>query len=195
MTPPISLEKLRKVMNAIAEKKGEFSAFAVVMRVNTPWLWDLVVAAPWLKSGIFASAGEVFRLLEKQLGKRALRRLGVLVLPNTPETRAELAELNIDGGETRIYRRRLFGAEVEEAVMLRAKPVAGFGLRASRRRRPAQAEKRPAARRPAKRVRNRASEDVVKQRSTQYAQNPLSLIAKNALRVPRVLRCTSGSRS
>ena len=156
MTPPISLEKLRKVMNAIAEKKGEFSAFAVVMRVNTPWLWDLVVAAPWLKSGIFASAGEVFRLLEKQLGKRALRRLGVLVLPNTSETRAELAELNIDGGETRIYRRRLFGTEVEEAIILRAKPVAGFGLRASRRRRPAQARKRQAARRPAKRVRNRA---------------------------------------
>src|SRR5206468_7150523 len=133
-----------------------FLARVLLLRVDVPWVWDLVVAAPWLKLGIFASAGEVFRLLEKQLGKRALRRLGVLVLPNTPETRAELAELNIDGGETRIYRRRLFGAEVEEAVILRAKPVAGFGLRASRRRRPAQAEKRPAAGRPAKRVRYRA---------------------------------------
>jgi len=157
-SPPFCVQR---VFGGCSEKKlpsegDTFLARVLLLRVDAIWVWDLVVDAPWLKLGIISSAVVVFRLLEKQLGKRALRRLGVLVLPNTPETRAELAELNIDGGETRIYRRRLFGTEVEEAIILRAKPVAGFGLRASRRRRPAQAEKRPAARRPAKRVRNRA---------------------------------------
>src|SRR5204863_8773943 len=32
-----------------------------------------------------------------------------------------------------------------------------------------------------------------KRRSTQNAQNPLNLFAKNAPRVPRLLRCTSGA--
>src|SRR5438876_3562461 len=122
MTP---LPQLREAMNAIAEEKGHFSLFAVVKRADSPWQWDLVVAAPWLKVGRLKALAELVRLLEQQLGKREVRRFGRIATlePNSRETRAELAALNIDNTERRFHHTTLFGADVEEAVVLRAKPA------------------------------------------------------------------------
>jgi hypothetical protein len=156
MTP---LPQLREAMNAIAEKKGQFSLFAMVKRADSPGQWDLVVAAPWLKVGRLKALAELVRLLEKQLGKREVRRFGRIATlePNSRETRAELAALNIDNTERRFQHTTLFGADVEEAVVLRAKPArAPSDVRASTQRRPPRHRKTLGQRQPVKRARNRA---------------------------------------
>jgi hypothetical protein len=159
MTPPIAMPKLRKAMHAIAVKKGEFSLFALAIRADSVFQWDLVVAAPWLRFGGRKNQfAEAYRLFDKQLGKRMVRRFGrIAILPDDAETRAELAELNIEDGEVHLYRRHLFGAELEEAIILRAKPVRVSRARTGRQRRPPGRRRVPqSARRRAKSARKRA---------------------------------------
>jgi hypothetical protein len=120
-----TLSKLRDAMNSIAGQKGDFALFGLFMRADSPGRWDLVVAAPWLEVGKLKGLAELVGLLEDQLGEREARGFAKIVTlkPSSPEIRAELAMLNIDGPEKRFYNATLFGADVEEAVILRAKPL------------------------------------------------------------------------
>jgi hypothetical protein len=121
MTP---LPRLRQAMAAIAEEKGEFSLFGLFMRADSPGRWDLVVAAPWLEVGKLKALGEFVGLLEDQLGENEVRRFAKIVTlkASSPEIRSELATLDIDQPEKRFHNTTLFGADVEEAVILRAAP-------------------------------------------------------------------------
>ena len=119
------LPQLRHAMAAIAEKKGDFALFGVFMRADAPGRWDLVVAAPWLEVGQLKAVNELVELLEDQLGERDVRQFAQIVTlkSSSPEIRAELSNLNVTGSEQRFYNTNLFGADVEEAVILRAKPA------------------------------------------------------------------------
>lgn len=119
-----TLPQLREAMNAIAKQKGDFALFGLFMRADSPGRWDLVVAAPWLEVGQLKALGEFIRLLEDRLGEREVRSFAKIITlkPSSPEIRAELTELNIEKPEKRFHNTTLFGADVEEAVILRAKP-------------------------------------------------------------------------
>jgi len=110
-------------MREIAAKKGEFTLFGLFMRSDAPGAWDLVVSAPWLEKGKLKATSELVTLLTDSIGEQALRHFSRVQTVNAdnPALKAILAAFSVDDGEVRVQKSNLFGLEIEDAIILRAK--------------------------------------------------------------------------
>ena len=120
----ISTKKLRKAMHEITAKKGEFTLFALIKRGDSSGgEWDLVVSAPWLETGKLKALGEFVELLGKSLGESNLRDFSRVqtVGGDDPTLNAIVSEFPVEDGERPMSRPGLFGLEIEDAIILRAK--------------------------------------------------------------------------
>jgi len=120
----ISTKKLRKAMHDIAGKKGEFTLFALFMRADSSGgEWDLVVSAPWLETGNLKALGEFVELLANSMGESNLRDFARVqtVGDDDPTLNLILSKFPVEDGELRVSRPGLFGLEIEDAIILRAK--------------------------------------------------------------------------
>ena len=120
----ISTKKLRKAMHDIAAKRGEFTLFALFMRADSSvGLWDLVVSAPWLETGNLKALREFIEVLSKSLGESNLRDVSRVetVGDDDPTLSLILSRFPVEDGELRVSKLRLFGLEIEDAIILRAK--------------------------------------------------------------------------
>jgi hypothetical protein len=137
----IAIDAFRQAMQRIASQKGDFTLYALFKRANGVGNWDLVASAPWLAKSHYQAISELVDLLAKSIGRKSFVGLArVEAIPvNDPNLKALLADFPVDEGEPerRLQNVDLFGLEMEEAIILRAK--------------------RPVAKRPARRVLQRAS--------------------------------------
>jgi len=112
-------------MRQIASPKGDFTLFALFRRANALGKWDLVVSAPWLEQTQYKATREIVDLLAKSIGRKSFVEFArVEVIPgNNPTLKSILADFPVDDGqpERRLQRNDLFGLEMEEAIILRAK--------------------------------------------------------------------------
>jgi hypothetical protein len=123
----IPTSKLRKAMRDISAKKGPFIFFGVLLRENSVGgEWDLVVSAPWLKAYDRKSFSEFAKLFAKSLGNKAIVQLARIsvVPPTDPTLRKLISAHSVDDGEVRIERTTLFGNEIDDGIILRAKRAA-----------------------------------------------------------------------
>jgi len=123
----ISSAVLRKAMHEIAAKKGDFTLFGLFKRADALGMWDLVVSAPWLESGKLNALGELVELLTQSLGKESISQFSrVETVPgNHPTVKYILNTIPVDDGERRLQNTDLFGLQITDAIILRAKrPVA-----------------------------------------------------------------------
>jgi len=122
----ISTTLLRKAMDDIARNRGEFSLFALLLRTNTLGTSDLVVSAPWLAGGIFKATSEFVELLIGSIGRQALPQFGkVLALEmEHPLVAFIIKTFPVASGELRVRSSEFLEFDVEEALILRATPVA-----------------------------------------------------------------------
>lgn len=122
----ISVTRLRKAMREIAAKKGDFSLFGLFKRADSPDTWDLVVSAPWLERGELKALREFTDLLSSEIGEQSLRQFSRIVTlkPSDPAVNAVVSAFSIDDGEVRVRRSTLFGLEIEDAIIMRAKKAA-----------------------------------------------------------------------
>ena len=118
----ISTNQFRKAMHAIAAKKGDFTLFALFQRANGLGNWDLVVAAPWLKTGGYRDISNVVDGVEEAIGRRHFRHVAqvAIVDEKQAEVRSILATLPVEDGEVRLGRTDLFGHEMLQGVIFRA---------------------------------------------------------------------------
>lgn len=139
--PVITVDTFRKAMNRIASQKGDFILYALFKRANGIGEWDLAVSAPWLPRSRYEAATELVDLLIKSIGRKSFVELaGVEPIPtNDPNLKSLLAEFPVGDGEPerRMRNIELFGLDMQEAIILRAK--------------------RPVTKKPARRVLQRAS--------------------------------------
>lgn len=114
---------LRKAMHEIAAKRGHFTLFAKLMRSDAPGTWDLVVSAPWLEKGQLKATSELVELLSDSIGEEALHDFSRIatVGKDHPTVKFILANLPVDDGELRVQSTDLFGLQIDEAVIFRAK--------------------------------------------------------------------------
>lgn len=114
---------LRKAMHEIAAQKGDFTLFALFRRADAPGTWDLVVSAPWLEGGKLKALGQLVELLARSIGRESLSQFSrVEMVPSDNRTvKFILDNIPIDDGERRIQSTDLFGLQIEEAIILRAK--------------------------------------------------------------------------
>ena len=122
----ISTAKLRRAMREIAAKKGDFTLFGLVMRADAPGTWDLVVSAPWLEEGKLKALREFTALLAASIGEESLKQLSrvVTLSDKDPALKAVVVAFSIDDGEIHVQRSNLFGLEIEDAIIMRAKRAA-----------------------------------------------------------------------
>jgi hypothetical protein len=121
----IAVDVFRKAMRQIAAQKGDFTLYALFKRAKGIGEWDLAVSAPWLPKSRYQAASELVDLLVKSIGRRSFVELArVEPIPtNDPSLKSILAEFPVDDGEPERRMRNidLFGLEMEEAIILRAK--------------------------------------------------------------------------
>ena len=118
------VRKIGKAMHEMAAQKGDFTLFGLFRRADAAGgRWDLVVSAPWLASGRLASISEVVDLLVKSMGRKALQHFSRVetVSPDDPTVKFLLKHVPVDDGERWIQSAELFGMQMDEAIILRAK--------------------------------------------------------------------------
>lgn len=122
----ISTNKLRKAMREITAKKGDFTLFGLFMRVDAPGTWDLVVSAPWLEEGKLKALAEFTELLAASIGEQSLKEFSRVVTLNRRDATLNslVSTFSVDDGEVRVKRSNLFGLEIEDGIILRAKRAA-----------------------------------------------------------------------
>ena len=119
----ITTSVLRDAMHEIAAKKGDFTLFALFKRADAPGTWDLVVSAPWIESGKLKATSEFVNLLTDSIGTQALEQFARVqtVSADSPAVKFILANLPVDDGELRVQSTDLFGLQIDEAIIFRAK--------------------------------------------------------------------------
>ena len=122
----ISTNKLRKAMREITAKKGDFTLFGLFMRADAPGTWDLVVSAPWLEEGKLKALAEFTELLAESIGEQSLKEFSRVVTLNRRDATLNslVSTFSVDDGEVRVKRSNLFGLEIEDGIILRAKRAA-----------------------------------------------------------------------
>ena len=120
----IAVSRLRKAMHEMVAQKGDFTLFALLRRDEPLYgLWDLVVSAPWLKSDTLAATREVADHLAKSIGTKGLQQLAriVVITDDNPTVKFFLKNVPVEDGERGIQSTDLFGMQIEQAIIFRAK--------------------------------------------------------------------------
>src|SRR5208282_263792 len=91
----INTTLLRKAMNEMAAKKGEFTLFALLKRPGAFGDWDVVVSAPWLGSGSLKVTREFVRMLTRSMGEGFLQQLSRVVALASDEPRVKFIRENL----------------------------------------------------------------------------------------------------
>lgn len=122
----IAIDRLRQAMRDITAQKGDFTLFALLMRSDAPGTWDLVVAAPWLKKGKLKAISELTELLAQSIGEQSLLQFARIVTIDEldPRLKAIVSKFSVDDGHISIQSSDLFGLDIEEAIIMRAKRAA-----------------------------------------------------------------------
>lgn len=92
------------------------------MREDSPGLWDLVVAAPWLEAGKLKALGEFVKEMSETFGEAEVLSFSHVVTLNhdDPSLLAILREVGTLRKPLEKEGHDLFGLPVEHAVILRA---------------------------------------------------------------------------
>ncbi len=128
----IETEKLQKFMKQMEARKGRFTLFGLFLREDSPGLWDLVLAAPWLENGKLKALGEFVQKMSEAFGQDEVMSFSRIVTLNhdDPSLRAILSETGSLKKPMEKQGHDLFGLPIEHAVILRATRLgrAGSGL-------------------------------------------------------------------
>lgn len=120
----IAASVLRRAMREIAAKRGDFTLFALFRRADVPFgNWDLVVSAPWLTRDTLKATREVVNLLVDTIGRNALTEFARIevIHDDNPSLKFIPANSPVEDGELRVQSTDLFGLEIEEGIIFRAK--------------------------------------------------------------------------
>src|SRR5229473_2174665 len=118
----IETEKLQKFMKQMEARKGRFTLFGLFLREDSPGLWDLVLAAPWLENGKLKALGEFVQKMSDAFGQEEVMYFSRIVTLNhdDPSLRAILSEMGSVKKPVEKQGHDLFGLPIEHAVILRA---------------------------------------------------------------------------
>jgi hypothetical protein len=118
----IETVKLQKFMKQVEARKGRFTLFGLFLREDSPGLWDLVLAAPWLENGKLKALGEFVEKMSQAFGHDEVMSFSRIVTLNhdDPALRAILSETSSLKRPFEQQGHDLFGLPIEHAVILRA---------------------------------------------------------------------------
>jgi hypothetical protein len=114
-------DKLRSLEQEIADEKGPFQFYALILREDSPLKWDLVVAAPWLdedeRAGMKYLAAKVTKVLTKKEVVRMLAGI-VIVERDNPGLKPIQKTVAVEHGNVELRDCELFRMDVEHAIII-----------------------------------------------------------------------------
>ena len=110
-------------MRDISAKKGDFTLLAKIRRSDAPGTWDLVVSAPWLEAGTLKATSDLVELLSDSVGETSLHEFSRIQTVGADHATVKfmLDNFGVEDGELRVQSSDLFGLQIDEAVVFRAK--------------------------------------------------------------------------
>lgn len=120
----IDLDVFRDVMQTIAVEKGEFTFIGLFHRDGAPFgKWDVVVSAPWFEKGTLEPMKYIAQKLQDTLSVEQIMTLSrvATIEDDSPRLEALLKQMPVDDEPVIIRNATLFGVDVSEAHILRAK--------------------------------------------------------------------------
>jgi len=79
----IETEKLQKFMKQVEARKGRFTLFGLFLREDSPGLWDLVLAAPWLENEKLKALGDLVQKMSETFGQDEVMTFSRIVNPQS----------------------------------------------------------------------------------------------------------------
>ena len=74
------VEKLKQKEQAMTQAKGPFDLFALFLREDAPYKWDLVVAAKWIEENKQEALKYISKALQESLTQNELLKLSRIVI-------------------------------------------------------------------------------------------------------------------
>src|SRR5260370_39619996 len=104
-------------------KRATLRCLRFFRRADDLGTWELVVSARWIESGKLKATSEFVNLLAESIGTKSLKQFARVqtVSEDSPAVKFILANLSVDDGEFRLQSTDLFGLEIEDAIIFRAK--------------------------------------------------------------------------
>jgi hypothetical protein len=117
------VEKLVTLERGISAERGAFVLFALFLREDSPNRWDLVVAAPWLKTDKKESWDYVANQLQSRLTPQELVSLSRIVLidEDNPALEAIYKAIKIEHSIAEIKNCNFFRLSIKHAYIITAK--------------------------------------------------------------------------
>jgi len=114
------VEKFASLEAEIAEKRGNFSLFALVLREDAPDRWDLVVSAPWVGPNKQEAVNYFVAEIKSNLGPQGLVNLSriVLVDPSDAPVQAFNRAIHVEHGRVEIRDSNFFGLPIKHAFII-----------------------------------------------------------------------------
>jgi hypothetical protein len=123
MTPSELVEKFKSLESRIAESKGDFSFFALLLREDVPDRWDLILSAPWIAKNKEAAVSYVISEINSYLGPQALISLSRIFVadPDDLSIQSLNQSFHVEHGVTEVSDRDFFGLPIKHAFIITSK--------------------------------------------------------------------------
>jgi len=107
----------------IAQKRGDFSLFALFLREDAPDRWDLLVAAPWASQNRDETVEYLVNEIKSHLGPQELINLSriVVVEPHNPEVLEFTKAFPVEHGRLEVWDSIIFGLPIHHAFIITSK--------------------------------------------------------------------------
>jgi hypothetical protein len=113
-------EKFAELESQLAEERGGFAFFALVMREDAPDRWDLIVSAPWAGDDKRSVVDYFVGQIKSRIGERGLTSLSRIIVIDSED--AAVQSLNrafqIEHGKVKVRDSNFFGLPVKHAYII-----------------------------------------------------------------------------
>jgi hypothetical protein len=113
-------QKLVNVEKEVSLEKGAFTLFALVLREDAPDLWDLLVAAPWIKANKEDAMKYITAKIKKVLTPQELMTLSriVVIEQDNPFLEAFHQAVHVEHGLMEVQHSVFSGLPIEHAYII-----------------------------------------------------------------------------
>lgn len=114
------IEKLLKVEQEMASKKGAFSLFALFLREDAEDTWDLLTAAPWIGKDKANALNFIAKRVQKALTHKEMLQLSRIVIidEDNPALDAIHRAIHVEHGSAEIKDSVFFGLLIKHAYLI-----------------------------------------------------------------------------
>lgn len=117
------IDKLRLVESEIAQRKGDFSLFALVLREDAQDKWNLIASAPWFWHDKKKTLDYLAKKLRSRLTSDELLALSriVLIEESDPTLHALQQSFQVHKAPIEVQDCNLFGLQIHHAYIIASK--------------------------------------------------------------------------